>query len=115
MTSRNLNQTWRDVVFKQYEADYAADVPFPVSYLINASNWNRDIVIEIPVKIDPPVFRRDVLTFCADRRRDDDPAYESDTIKVRARVRPLTATEDDAPPQHDAVQPGPGADGGDRG
>ncbi|KAK4235361.1 hypothetical protein C8A03DRAFT_36793 [Achaetomium macrosporum] len=52
MTTRNLNQTWRDVVFNQYAADHAAGVPFPVRYLIYASQWNRDIFIEIPAKID---------------------------------------------------------------
>ena len=52
MTTRNLNQTWRDVVFNPYAADHAADVQFPVRYLINASQWKRDIFIEIPTKID---------------------------------------------------------------
>lgn len=82
MTSRNLNQTWRDVVFHQYVADDAADVPFPVRYLINAQEWKKDIFIEIPTKIDVPVFRRAVLNFCVARRRADDPAYEDNRIKV---------------------------------
>ncbi|KAK0740593.1 hypothetical protein B0T18DRAFT_418310 [Schizothecium vesticola] len=124
MTSRNLNQTWRDVVFKQYEVDYAADVAFPVRYLINVSagNWKRDIFIEIPTKIDVPIFRRAVLTFYTARHRADDPAYEDDHIKVRARVSPPfvpafdpTATSaernHDAPPKDDTDQPGPGTAG----
>jgi hypothetical protein len=77
MTSRNLNQTWRDVVFNQYAADHADDVPFPVRYLIHASPWNMDIFIEIPAKIDvvctghgffpPPSFspRRSVAPWSA--------------------------------------------------
>jgi hypothetical protein len=39
MAFRNLNKTWRDVVFEQYEEDHAAGVPFPVTYLINATQW----------------------------------------------------------------------------
>lgn len=86
MTSRNLNQTWRDVVFKQYEEDHAADVPFPIRYLIHANQWRKDIFIEIPNKIDVSVFRQAVLHFGSTRRLADDPAYEDDLIKVRARV-----------------------------
>jgi len=90
MTSRNLNQTWRDVVFKRYEADHAASVPFPVRYLINVNvdKWKQDMFIEIPIKIDVPIFRRAVLTFYTARHRVDDPVYEDDYIKVRARVIP---------------------------
>lgn len=91
MTSRNLNQTWRDVVFKQYESDHAADVPFPVRYLISASEWKRDIFIKIPAKIDVPVFRQAVLHFVKAKRLEDDPAYEDERIKVRARVSPSFA------------------------
>ncbi|RKU43424.1 hypothetical protein DL546_005321 [Coniochaeta pulveracea] len=115
MTSRNLNQTWRDVVFKQYETDHAADVPFPVRYLINASQWKKDIFIEIPNKIDPPVFRRAVLHFVTSKRHEDDPAYEDDLIKVRARIpyrlRHSASAQgsDDAPPQADTDQPEPSA------
>lgn len=116
MTSRNLNQTWRDVVFKQYEEDHAADVPFPVRYLINAPQWKKDIFIEIPTKIDVPVFRRAVLHFSSTRRLADDPAYEDDLIKVRARVSrssPSSSAQlnDDAPLQDDTDQPEPGAAG----
>ncbi|KAB5571759.1 hypothetical protein GE09DRAFT_1054000 [Coniochaeta sp. 2T2.1] len=115
MTSRNLNQTWRDVVFKQYEEDHAADVPFPVRYLINAPEWKKDIFIEIPTKIDVPVFRQAVLHFASKRRLADDPAYEGDLIKVRARVSrspgPSSSSaqqrNDDAPPQDDTDQPEP--------
>ncbi|KAB5539240.1 hypothetical protein GE09DRAFT_1290374 [Coniochaeta sp. 2T2.1] len=82
MTSRNLNQTWRDVVFKQYEGDHAADVPFPIRYLINAPEWKKDIFIEIPAKIDVPVFRQAVLLFARTRRLADDPAYKDDLIKL---------------------------------
>jgi hypothetical protein len=35
MRTRNLNKTWYDVVVDQYTADFEADVPFPVRYLIN--------------------------------------------------------------------------------
>jgi hypothetical protein len=116
MTSRNLNQTWRDVVFKQYEEDHAANVPFPVRYLINAPQWKTDIFIEIPTKIDVPHFRQAVLHFASTRRLADDPAYEDDLIKVRARVSrsgPSSSAQrnDEAPPQDDTDQPEPGAAG----
>ncbi|KAI9162841.1 hypothetical protein HJFPF1_04435 [Paramyrothecium foliicola] len=113
MTFRNLNQTWRDVVFKQYEQDHAADVPLPIRYLIKAHQWKRDIFIEIPIKIDPPVLRQAVLRFCRARRLEDDPAYEDDLIKVRARIRPAvefsTAQHhDNTLPQRDTDQAKPG-------
>lgn len=107
MTSRNLNQTWRDIVFKQYEDDHAADVPFPIRYLINASQWKKDIFIEIPTKIDVPVFRQAVLHFARTRRLTDDPAYEDDLIKVRAHSGPSSSAQhnDDTRPQDDTDQP----------
>ncbi|KAF4987815.1 hypothetical protein FGRMN_10131 [Fusarium graminum] len=102
MTSRNLNKTWRDVIFEQYEKDYAANVPFPVRYLIWANNWKRDIFIEIPNKIDTHVFRQAVIHSVRTRIREDDPAYEDDLIKIRARVPPtLPQRSDDHPPQDD--------------
>ncbi|KAK4113662.1 hypothetical protein N656DRAFT_796899 [Canariomyces notabilis] len=116
MTSRNLNQTWRDVVFKQYEQDHAAGVPFPIRYLINAAEWKNDIFIEIPNKIDVPVFRQAVLYFSRTRRLADDPAYEDNLIKVRARVARFSPSSSaqrnvDASPQDDTDQPEPAAAG----
>ncbi|KAK0646933.1 hypothetical protein B0T16DRAFT_171063 [Cercophora newfieldiana] len=117
MTTRNLNSTWRDTVFNQYEADHAADVPFPIRYLIFAPEWKKDIFIEAPNKIDPPVFRRAVLDFVFEKRSAEDPVYESDHIKVRARVSPFknkdTAppAQDDAPTQDGADRREPGAAG----
>ncbi|KAF7125915.1 hypothetical protein CNMCM5793_002274 [Aspergillus hiratsukae] len=86
MTTRNLNKTWRDVVFDQYAADFDADVPFPVRYLINTPEWKKDIFIEIPTKIPVATFRRSVLTFVRAKRHDSDPAYCDENISVRARV-----------------------------
>ncbi|KAH6949999.1 hypothetical protein FAVG1_07982 [Fusarium avenaceum] len=103
MTSRNLNKTWRDVVFEQYEEDHAADVPFPVTYLINATQWKKDIFIEIPTKIDVPVFRQALLHAVRSRRLQDDPAYEDDLIKIRARVS--GRRDNDARAQDETVQP----------
>ncbi|KAJ3501635.1 hypothetical protein NM208_g16898 [Fusarium decemcellulare] len=112
MTSRNLNNTWRDVVFKQYEDDHAADVPFPIIYLIYAPQWKKDIFIEIPIKIDVPVFRQAVLHAASSRRLLDDPAYEDDLIRVRARISPSSAQHNnDARPQDDTDQPESGAAG----
>ncbi|KAI4595485.1 hypothetical protein KJ359_006831 [Pestalotiopsis sp. 9143b] len=88
MTSRNLNKTWRDVVWEQYAQDLEADVPFPVRYLIHAAQWRRDIFITIPSKIDSPTLRRAVLKFVKEKRREPDPLWDGEHISVRARVRP---------------------------
>jgi hypothetical protein len=112
MTFRNLNKTWRDVIFEQYEEDHAADVPFPITYLIYATQWKKDIFIEIPTKIDVPVFRQALLHAARSRRLLDDPAYEDDLIKVRARVSHSSAQRDnDACPQDDTDQPESGVTG----
>ncbi|CAJ0550277.1 Ff.00g102070.m01.CDS01 [Fusarium sp. VM40] len=103
MTSRNLNKTWRDVIFEQYEADHAADVLFPITYLINAKEWKKDIFIEIPTKIDVPVFRQALLHAVRSRLRLDDPAYEDELIKIRARVS--GRRDDDVPAQDVTGQP----------
>ncbi|KAM0204107.1 hypothetical protein ACHAQI_010044 [Fusarium lateritium] len=108
MTFRNLNKTWRDVIFEQYEEDHAADVPFPITYLIYATRWKKDIFIEIPAKIDVPIFRQALLHASRERGPSDDPAYEDDLVKVRARV-PHSSTQrnSDARPQDDTDQPEP--------
>ncbi|KAK6196707.1 hypothetical protein LQW54_011275 [Pestalotiopsis sp. IQ-011] len=87
MTSRNLNKTWRDVVWDQYAQDLEADVPFPVRYLIHAAQWRRDIFITIPSKIDTRTLRRAVLEFVKARRREPDPLWDGEYISVRACVR----------------------------
>jgi hypothetical protein len=88
MTTRNLNRTWRDVVFKQYEADLEANEPFPIRYLINAIQWRRDIIINIPQKITLQRFRRSIFTFFTALHTADDPTYEDDCISVRPRKSP---------------------------
>ena len=103
MTTRNLNKTWRDVVFQQYEADHAADVPFPIRYLIWADQWKRDIFIEISNKIEVPVFRQALLRAFSSRRLLPDPAYEDDLIRIRARV---PTSNDDAHPENDSAAAG---------
>lgn len=89
MTTRNLNTTWRDVVFTQYAADYEADVPFPVTYLINVPEWKQDILIKIPKKIDLKTLRKSVLDFCR-AARGADPIYDGEHISVQPR-KPASA------------------------
>jgi hypothetical protein len=101
MTTRNLNKTWRDVVVDQYAADFDADVPFPVRYLINADVWKKDIFIEIPTKIPVETLRRSVLTFVRAKRLDSDPAYRDENISVRARVSYVERQAREANKQHD--------------
>lgn len=88
MTTRNLNRTWRDVVFKQYEQDHEADVPFPVRYLINITTrfgWKGDIFIEIPTKIDPRVLRRALLDWYCAVGTAADLTHRGEHISVRPR------------------------------
>jgi hypothetical protein len=84
MTSRNLNTTWRDTIFKQYAADFEADVPYPVRYLINAPPW-KDIFITVPEKIDPRAYKNAVFTFYKAKRCSEDPTHEDEKISVRPR------------------------------
>lgn len=98
MTTRNLNKTWRDVVFKQYAADLEADVPYPVRYLINIPVVyglpGRDIWIEIPSKIDLKTLKNAVLAFMLATRDIGDPTYNDDHIAVRARLPQSTDQPD---------------------
>jgi len=84
MTSRNLNTTWRDTIFKQYAADFEADVPYPVRYLINAPPW-KDIFITVPEKIDLRAYRNAVFTFYKAKHCSEDPTYEDEQISVQPR------------------------------
>lgn len=104
MTSRNLNKTWRDVVFDQYAADFDADVPFPVRYLIHTPEWNKDIFIETSTKIPVSTFRHSVLTFVRAKRREPDPAYQDENISVRARVSFSERKAQEANKQHDDLE-----------
>lgn len=95
MTTRNLNRTWREVVWEQYAIDLEADVAFPVCYLIHAPQWKRDIFITIPSKIPYETFRRAVLDFLTAvlRPRKVDPLWENEYISVRPRIKPPIAGE----------------------
>lgn len=86
MTTRNLNRTWRDVIFAQYAADLEANEPFPIRYLINAPEWEKDIFINVPKKISLEDYCRSVHTFCRAKYRDLDPAYEDENLSIQARV-----------------------------
>jgi hypothetical protein len=90
MTSRNLNTTWRDILFKQYKEDYDADVPFPVRYLLHNDQWKKDLWYEIPREIDPDTFRKSILAFHRATRGTESPEYEGESIIVRPRVPPAT-------------------------
>lgn len=96
MTTRNLNKTWRDVVFQQYAADLEADVPFPVRYLINIPVVyglpGRDIWIEIPSKVDLKILKNAILAFMLATRDVGDPTYDGDHITVRPRLPQLEST-----------------------
>ncbi|KAJ3539689.1 hypothetical protein NM208_g5386 [Fusarium decemcellulare] len=84
MTFRNLNKTWRDVIFRSYAQDYEADAPFPVMYLINVPEWKTDILIEIPKEIDTMTFRRAIRDFVV-ARRFQDPLFSNEHISGRPR------------------------------
>ncbi|ETS84207.1 hypothetical protein PFICI_02232 [Pestalotiopsis fici W106-1] len=107
MTSRNLNKTWRDVVWEQYAQDLAADVPFPVRYLIHAAQWRRDIFITIPSKIDARTLRRAVLEFAKERRREADPFWDGEYISVRLRARPALTGQGESAAESVPLDDGP--------
>lgn len=86
MTTRNLNRTWRDVVFKQYADDYEADVPFPVRYLINTPQWSRAIIIEVPNKIEIKTLRQSIGAFFRAKHTSEDPTYDDGQIAIRLQV-----------------------------
>lgn len=60
---RNLNQTWTEIVLTRYAADLErelemiqrpppyiqseVDQPFPIEYIIKATEWNRNVIITI--------------------------------------------------------------------
>lgn len=94
MTTRNLNRTWRDVVFAQYAADYEADAPFPYRYLIHARQWNRDIIISIPQKIDLRTFKRSIANFFKTLHTAEDPTYQDENISLWSRKRVSHQTGD---------------------
>lgn len=85
MTTRNLNRTWRDIVFAQYATDYEADVPFPIRYLIYTPQWKQDIFINVPNKIEVKTFRRSILTFFRAFHTSSDPTYQDEHISIRPR------------------------------
>ncbi|KAM0436664.1 hypothetical protein ACHAPT_002373 [Fusarium lateritium] len=85
MTTRNLNETWRDVAFRTYAQDHQDDVPFPVSYLIWAPEWKKDLIIKVSNKVEVKAFRHSVLQF-AIKMRFQEPVYDDEYISVRPRV-----------------------------
>lgn len=86
MTFRNLNQTWRGIIYTQYDTDHAADAPFPIRYLIKASPWNKDIIITIPQKVEPVRFRLAIRDFYRAMRRGE-PVWAAEVISVKPRKR----------------------------
>lgn len=85
MTTRNLNKTWRDVLFQQYEQDYAEDVPFPVRYLLNVPEHHQDLWWEIREKIEPGTFRQAIFAWYQATRNTDNLTYEDQHIGVTIR------------------------------
>ncbi|KAF5589547.1 hypothetical protein FPCIR_6750 [Fusarium pseudocircinatum] len=101
MTFRNLNQTWRDVIFKQYDADYQADVPFPITYLIFAPDWNsQDLLFTIPNKITLKTLKDAIRDFYRSAKSSE-PIYNGEHLSVRPR-KPLSTLPAQTEIQHDA-------------
>ncbi|KAJ3539119.1 hypothetical protein NM208_g5618 [Fusarium decemcellulare] len=83
MTFRNLNQTWRDVIFKQYDADYQADVPFPITYLIFAPDWNsQDLLFTIPNKITLKTLKDAIRDFYRSGKSSE-PIYDGEHLSLK--------------------------------
>lgn len=100
MTTRNLNKTWRDVVFAQYAADLEADVLFPLRYLIHASEWNKDIFIEIPENASVKTFRHSIFNLFRVKHVEPEPDYQDENISVRARVSSFKQQDQGVTNQH---------------
>lgn len=81
MTTRNLNDPWRDVVLAQYVAGFVADIP-SLLYIIHASEWNRAIVIEVPNRIPIETFRRSIFDFFHAECREPESDYEDKNLSV---------------------------------
>lgn len=94
MTTRNLNKTWRDIVFSQYASDSEQDVAFPIRYIINTPQWQTDIIIDIPNKVDVKTFKQAILAFFKEKHTASDPTYSSEHISIRPR-QPGQANQDD--------------------
>lgn len=105
MTSRNLNTTWRDIIFKQYRQDHTDDVPFPIRYLLHNPTWKQDLWYEIPRKIDPDSFRRSIIAFHRTTRGTSSPIYSDENLSVRPR-KPSTTSQGQDP----ALEPETGLD-----
>ncbi|KAK8875039.1 hypothetical protein PGQ11_005553 [Apiospora arundinis] len=105
MTTRNLNETWRDVVFRHYATDYDTQAPFPIRYLIQAPEWKTDIWIEVPSRVNIQTFRRSVLDFVV-ARRNTDPVFNNEHISVRPRVshQQKTSNVEQSEPREDTPQ-----------
>ena len=84
MKTRNLNQTWRNVLFKQYAAAYEADVPFPVTYLIKVLEWDQDLLFNVPRKISLRTFKNSMLDFCR-AAQGADPMYDGEYVSIQPR------------------------------
>lgn len=80
-------------MFNQYAADYEADVPFPISYLIHIPEWKRDVRIQIPKKIELRTLRQSILAFL--RATDGaNPTYDGEHISTRPGRTVASALEE---------------------
>lgn len=98
MTTRNLNRTWRDIVFSQYSSDLEAEAPFPIRYIINTPQWQQDIIIDIPNQLDIKSFKQAILAFFKAKHTDPDPTYTSEYISIRSRQPAQHDTPEVSPP-----------------
>jgi len=111
MTSRNLNTTWRDRLFRAYKEDYEADAPFPIRYLIQNERFKQDLWYEVATKIHPDDVRRSFFASHKATKDKEDPEYEDANIKVhRKRAVGQDSTVETLPTQQNDDQleePGP--------
>ncbi|KAK5653075.1 hypothetical protein OQA88_9362 [Cercophora sp. LCS_1] len=88
MTTRILRSDWVETVIRRYEQDYMA-------------NWNKNIVIEIPIKIDARIVRGALIGAYFARRCENDPTYEDNFIKIRVHLPRFSVVRNGVPPQPD--------------
>jgi hypothetical protein len=82
MTSVNLNRDYNTILLDRYEEDYQKDdLQFPVRYLLFDAAYKLNLIFELPNKVEPAVFKRNLLHYKINRTKDE-PRFSNDVLNV---------------------------------
>jgi hypothetical protein len=97
MTSVNLNRDYNTILLDRYEEDYKKDdLQFPVRYLLFDAAYKLNLIFELPNKVEPTVFKRNLLYYKINRTKDE-PRFSNDVLNVYPNREQLqNATGSDA-------------------